>query len=290
MGDALRQIASVFKLRIGGAILLSALAGLAVTPGEMPDAWRIAVLAVAVLLSSGAAGAINHVAERDLDARMRRTRRRPFVTGRFRVGPLWLAIIALVLAAGVGLALYALNGFVALHLFLGAMVYGVVYTLILKRRTPLNIVIGGLSGSFAVLAGAAAIDPAPRLEPLVLAGVLFLWTPPHFWSLAMVHRDDYAAAGVPMLPVVAGNRATAWLSLGHVLALTALSLVPAAFGMSWIYLAGAAGGGAYFTVRSVALVRRPDDPLAARRAFRSSLLQLTLLIAGALLDRAVLGP
>lgn len=289
MGDTLRQIASVFKLRIGGAILMSALAGLAVTPGEMPAAWRLAVLAVAVLLSAGAAGAINHVAERDLDARMRRTRRRPFVTGRFRVGLPWLFVIALTLAAGVGLALYALNGFVALHLLLGALVYGVVYTLILKRRTPLNIVIGGLSGSFAVLAGAAAIDPSPRLEPLILAGVLFLWTPPHFWSLAIVHRDDYAAAGVPMMPVVAGNRTTAWLSLGHVAGLVALSVVPTAFGMSWLYLAGALAGGLYFMSTSVALVRRPG-PDAARRNFRASLLQLTLLIVGALLDRAVLGP
>lgn len=289
MGETLRQIASVFKLRIGGAILMSALAGLAVTPGEMPAAWRIAVLALAVLLSAGAAGAINHVAERDLDARMGRTRRRPFVTGRFRMGPTWLAVIALSLAAGVGLAVFALNGFVALHLLLGALVYGIVYTLLLKRRTPLNIVIGGLSGSFAVLAGAAAIDPAPRLEPLVLAGVLFLWTPPHFWSLAIVHRDDYAAAGVPMMPVVAGNRATAWLSLGHVGGLVALSIVPAAFGMSWLYLAGALLGGLYFMATSIALVRRPE-PAAARRNFRASLLQLTLLIVGALLDRALLGP
>ena len=289
MSETLRLIASVFKLRIGIAILMSALAGLAVTPGEVPAAWRIAVLALAVLLSAGAAGAINHVAERDLDARMGRTRRRPFVTGRFRIGPLWIAAIVLSFAAGVGGALFALNGFVALHLALGAIVYGVVYTLILKRRTPLNIVIGGLSGSFAVLAGAAAIDASARLEPLLLAAVLFLWTPPHFWSLAIVYRDDYARAGVPMMPVVAGNRTTAWLSLGHVVTLVALSLVPAWFGVGWLYLAGALVGGLYFVWTSIALVREPSLT-RAKSNFRASLLQLTLLIIGALLDRALLAP
>ena len=289
MSETLRLIASVFKLRIGVAILMSALAGLAVTPGEMPAAWRIAVLALAVLLSAGAAGVINHVAERDLDARMGRTRRRPFVTGRFRIGPLWIAAIVLSFAAGVGGALFALNGFVALHLALGAIVYGVVYTLILKRRTPLNIVIGGLSGSFAVLAGAAAIDASARLEPLLLAAVLFLWTPPHFWSLAIVYRDDYARAGVPMMPVVAGNRTTAWLSLGHVVTLVALSLVPVWFGVGWLYLAGALVGGLYFVWTSIALVREPSLT-RAKSNFRASLLQLTLLIIGALLDRALLAP
>jgi heme o synthase len=172
--------------------------------------------------------------------------------------------------------------------FLGAFVYGVVYTVWLKRRSWTNIVIGGLAGSFAVLAGAAAVDPGLAPTPLILAVVLFLWTPPHFWSLATALHKDYAAAGVPMLPVVIGDGAAAWVILGHTVTLCLLALVPIWYGMGWIYLAGAGAGGAYFTWRSVELVRRPCPPVAMRN-FAASLVQLTLLLAGAIADSLLLG-
>ncbi|MDH3475029.1 MAG: protoheme IX farnesyltransferase, partial [Rhodospirillales bacterium] len=209
MAATLRLIGSLFKLRIAVAITLCALAGAAVTPGAAPAAWQLAALGFAVMLSAASAGAFNQFAERDLDARMSRTANRPFVTGRLHAGPLWLGIIMATLVVAVATAAFALNAWVALYVFLGAFVYGVVYTVWLKRRTWLNIVLGGLAGSFAVLAGAAAVDPGMTSAPIVLAVVLFLWTPPHFWSLAAALRDDYARAGVPMLPVVVGDRLAA---------------------------------------------------------------------------------
>ena len=153
---------TVFKVRIGLAIMASALAGIAITPGASLSGWQTLVLGLAVLGSSAAAGAFNHLVERDLDARMKRTENRPFVTGRLRAGPVWYLTIFLLLAVSVGAAFYVLNGASALYVFLGAFVYGVVYTVWLKRRTVWNIVVGGLSGSFAVLAGAARPLGHPR--------------------------------------------------------------------------------------------------------------------------------
>jgi protoheme IX farnesyltransferase len=240
MADTVRLLYSVFKLRIGLAITLTALAGLAVTPGAAPEVWQIIVLAVAVLVSSASAGAFNQYVERDLDARMARTRNRPFVTGRYQPNGYWLAGIALMLLAAVAGAALGVNAMAALYVFLGAFVYGVVYTVWLKRRTWLNIVVGGLAGSFAVLA-------------------------------------------VPMLPVVVGNGAAARIILVHTVVLVCLSLVPAALGLGWIYLLGAVSGGTYFVAKSIRLARTPSRANAVTN-FHASLIQLSLLLAGALLD------
>ncbi len=283
MSDTLRLLYSVFKLRIGFAITLCALAGIAVTPGSAPAAWQTALLALAVLASSASAGAFNMYVERDLDARMRRTRRRPFVTGRFRASGYWVAAIVLLLLIAVVAAALATNVAAAVYVFLGAFTYGVVYTVWLKRRTWLNIVLGGLAGSFAVLAGAAAVDPALAPAPVILAVVLFLWTPPHFWSLAFVYRRDYARAGIPMLPTVTGDAVCARIILVHTAALVVLSLVPAAYGMGWIYLAGAVSGGAYFLTTSLRFAAKPDTAHAWAN-FHASLLQLSLLLVGSILD------
>jgi protoheme IX farnesyltransferase len=281
-----RELAGLFKLRIGLAIALSAVAGLAASPGAGADAWRVAALALAVLASSAAAGAFNQIAERDLDARMARTRDRPFAAGRLRAGPLWYTAIGGLAAGAVALAGLALNELVALHTFLGAFVYGVVYTLWLKRRTWWNIVVGGLAGSFAVLAGAAAVSPWPSPEALGLAIVLLLWTPPHFWSLALARREDYAAAGVPMLPVVVGERAAARAILGNTVLLVAVSALPGLVGLGPVYLAFAAAGGAFFLWRAAALVRE-GTRANAMRCFAASLVQLLLVLAGAILAPVV---
>jgi len=283
MAADIRQLCGVFKLRIGFAIALSALAGLAVAPGPPFPFWNGAALVLAVLLGAASAGAFNQFAERDLDARMIRTRDRPFVTGRFTAGPAWLAIIGALLVVSVTLAAWAANVMAATHVFLGAFVYGVVYTVWLKRRTWLNIVIGGLSGSFAVLAGAAAVDPAPSAVPVCLAVVLFLWTPPHFWSLAMAAKDDYARANVPMLPIVVGDARAARVILAHTVVLVAASLLPFVFGLGLVYLALAVIGGWVFLEKSIALVRAPG-PAAAQANFKASLLQLSLILVGAMAD------
>ncbi len=279
----LALVYSVFKLRIGFAIMFTALAGVAVAPGQAPGLVQTAVLALAVLLSSASAGAFNMYMERDLDARMKRTRNQPFVTGRFKANGYWLAGIVLLLAFAIAAAALATNAAAAFYVFMGAFVYGVVYTVWLKRRTWMNIVIGGLAGSFAILAGAAAVDPGLALAPLLLALVLFLWTPPHFWSLAFKYKDEYAAADVPMLPVVVPDATAAWIILAHTVALVVLSLVPVMFGMGWIYLLGAALGGARFVWTSIGLVRNPS-PSMAMTNFHASLVQLTLLLGGAILD------
>jgi protoheme IX farnesyltransferase len=281
--EALALAYSVFKLRIGFAIMFTALAGVAVAPGQAPGALQIAVLALAVLMSSASAGAFNMYMERDLDARMNRTRNRPFVTGRFKANGYWLAGIVLLLGFAIAAAALATNAAAAFYVFMGAFVYGVVYTVWLKRRTWMNIVIGGLAGSFAILAGAAAVDPGLAPAPVLLAVVLFLWTPPHFWSLAFKYKDEYAAAGVPMLPVVVPDATAAWIILAHTVALVAFSFLPVAFGMGWIYLLGAALGGARFVWTSIGLVRDPS-PRTAMTNFHASLVQLTLLLGGAILD------
>ena len=283
----MRLLLNLFKLRIGAAIALAAVAGLAVTPGTLRG-WQIVVLTAAVLVSSAAAGAFNQYVERDLDALMTRTRNRPFVSGALVHGPLWLWVIGAMLAASVLAAAAAANWLAAFYVFMGAFTYGVVYTVWLKRRTWLNIVIGGLAGSFAVLAGAAAVTPSLSPASLWLAVALFLWTPPHFWSLAIVFRDDYAGAGVPMLPVVVGEARCARIILGSAVVLVASTLMPALHGLGWVYLAAAIAGGAYFIATCVALVGNPGRA-TARASFRASLIQLSLVLFGAIADAALRG-
>lgn len=286
MNPAIKQYFNLFKLRIGIVISFTALAGLAVTPGAPLSGWQIVVLALAVLFSSASAGAFNQYVERDVDVCMARTQDRPFVTGALRFGPFWLWLIGTMLFGSVLAAGLALNALSALYVFLGAFVYAVVYTVWLKRRTWMNIVIGGLAGSFAVLAGAAAVTPELKAEPLILAVVLFLWTPPHFWSLAIANHKDYAAAGIPMLPVVAGDARTARIILASTILLVTVSLLPVFFSLGWIYFAGAATGGAYFIAKSVALVRNPTRATAMTN-FHASLMQLTLLLVAAIIDAGV---
>jgi protoheme IX farnesyltransferase len=277
---------SLLKLRIGVAVAASALAGIAVASGPGLAWWQPIGLALAILGASGAAGAFNHYYERDLDRLMQRTCNRPFATGTFRASPLWLVAFLVLLTISLGLASLSAGHVAAAYVFLGAFTYGVVYTVWLKRRSAWNIVVGGLAGSFAVLAGAAAVDPAPQVVPTVLAIVLFLWTPPHFWSLAAAKGQDYAKAGIPMLPVVAPTHAWTLAVLAHAIALLAISLVPLWFGEGLFYGLGAGIGGGYFVWKSIALYREPSKANAIAN-FLASLLQLSLLIVGALLQSAI---
>ncbi|UCE32149.1 MAG: protoheme IX farnesyltransferase [Burkholderiales bacterium] len=275
----------LFKLRIGFVIALTALAGLLVSPGGAgPGAGAATVLVLAVLVSSAAAGAFNQYYEVDLDRRMRRTRALRFVSGRARRDPGgWLPLMAALVIASTTAAWLAANTAAALFTFLGAFVYAIVYTVWLKRRTWWNIVIGGLAGSFAVLAGAAAVSPTLSADALILALVLFLWTPPHFWSLAIAFREDYEAAGVPMLPVVTGDAVAARAILVHAIVLVAASLALALLSPGPLYAACAAAGGMLFIRRAWQLYRVPDRP-HAMRCFKASLLQLGVLLIGVMLD------
>ena len=281
-----RTVLGVFKLRIGVLITLTALAGLAITPGPAPAAWQVLLMALAVLTASAAAGAFNQYVEAGSDRLMKRTRERAFASGALRAGPLWVVVIVAMLAVAVGATWMLINGVAALFLFLGAFTYGVVYTVGLKRRTWTNIVFGGLAGSFAVLTGAAAVDPAIGILPTLLALVLFLWTPPHFWSLAIANRDDYAAAGVPMLPVVFGNERAARIVHANAIVLVAVSLLPALAGAGPAYLVAALVGGAHFLRRTHALARDPRRE-RAMAAFFASMVQLSLLVLGVAVDASL---
>ncbi len=282
----LRTVLGVFKMRIGMLIMLTALGGMAIANGPALGLAQVAVLALAVFVASASAGAFNQYFEAANDRLMVRTRRRAFASGELQRSPLWLAAIAGLLAASVAAAAFALNLTAALFIFLGAFFYAVVYTVWLKRRTWLNIVVGGLSGSFAVLAGAAAVNPQVGALPLLLALVLFLWTPPHFWSLAIANAADYAAAGVPMLPVVAGPQRAARIVYANTLVLVAVSLLPVFFGAGWVYLLGAAVGGAHFVRKARALARSPSRA-TAMASFFASMVQLSILLAAVAADAVV---
>lgn len=277
------QLTNLLKLRIGVVMMLTALVAMAVTPGPQPSVLEVLVLAFAILAAAGAAGAFNQYFEVELDRRVARTCNRPFVTGYFKKGPLWLGIILMLLVVGVGSAALVLNLPAALYIFLGAFFYAIVYTVWLKRRSWTNIVIGGASGSFAVLAGAAAIDPGIGPVAIMLALVLFLWTPSHFWSLAIAKNKDYTRTGVPMLPVIIGNRRCAQVVLVNTLMLVAISILPFFYGLGWIYLLGAASGGGFFIYHNIRMIRDPS-PRVAMQSFFASLAQLVLLLLGAVVD------
>ena len=288
MSATIKLIYHTAKVRLGFLIMACALTGVAVIPDHGLGAWQIFVLGIATLVASSAAGAFNQYYERDLDAHMKRTRSRPFVTGRFEADWIWLGGIVLSLLLALAAAALATNWLATFFVFMGAFTYGVVYTVWLKRRTWLNIVIGGLAGSFAVLAGSAAAGATFSPVAFIIAGVLFLWTPPHFWSLAFACKDDYRRAGVPMLPVVVDDKAATLTILAHTVALVALSIVPLWYGMSWIYAFGVILGGAYFLFACVRLYVAPGIP-NAWHAFAASIVQLGLLLVAAMLDGLLVG-
>ncbi|MBF0455573.1 MAG: protoheme IX farnesyltransferase [Magnetococcales bacterium] len=283
MFSVLKQLLVLFKLRIGVAMMVTTAMGVAATPGPSLDMESLTLLLVAVLLAAGAAGGLNHYFDYDIDARMERTKNRPFVLGTLPHSPWWLLFFATLLIIPCLVVGVVVNPLSALFVFLGAFFYGVVYTVWLKRRTWMNIVIGGLAGSFAVLAGTAAVEPTLNPLALSLAFILFLWTPPHFWSLAIAIRDEYLAVGIPMLPVVAGKERAAQAVVANTLLLVLASMLPAFFGLGWVYLLGAMAGGLFFLYRSILLLRNPL-PTNAMGSFYASLVQLGLLVVGASVD------
>jgi protoheme IX farnesyltransferase len=194
------------------------------------------------------------------------------------------------LLTGCVIALLAFNWVVATHLFLGAFVYGIVYTVWLKRLHWTNIIIGGAAGSFAVLAGAAAVDPNIWLLPACMAITLFLWTPSHFWSLAILIKDDYAKAGVPMLPVIAGDAACAKWILGNTVLLVISALLPVLFGeLGILYAVISSAFGARFLWLNVQLVKDPSRDLA-RKNFLFSMQYLAGVFLAVVIDKHVTLP
>ena len=288
MAQTIKLIYHAAKVRLGFLIMACAFAGIAMSPGNDLASWQVLALGLAVLVSSSVSGAFNQLYERDLDARMKRTRKRAFVTGKLQANWYWMTALMVLLLVSLVVAALATNIEAAVYIFLGAFTYGIVYTVWLKTRTWMNIVIGGLAGSFAVMAGAAATDATLATAPLILALVLFLWTPPHFWALAFACKKDYAAAGVPMLPVIVSEKVSTGAILAHAIVLVVLSLLPVWYGMSWIYFVGALAGGTFFVYASVKLYLAPSVS-QAWRTFAASIVQLGLLLTAAILDNVLLG-
>lgn len=287
-GMTLARYLELFKLRIGLMIALTAMVGYAAVAEEV-SALHLVTLGAAMLLGSASSSVFNHYYDRDIDRLMARTAQRPLASGAMSHPAAALALAGGLLVAGLWLAGGAFNWAVAAHLFLGAFVYGVVYTVWLKRRTWLNIVIGGAAGSFAVLAGAAAVDPGIWLLPTLMAVILFLWTPSHFWALAILLKEDYAKAGVPMLPVVVGEeRCACWILANSVL-LVGSSLLPWMLGeLGMVYGLLASGVGARFLYLSFRLWRTPSRTLA-RKTFLGSMSYLMGLFVAVIVDKHVVG-
>lgn len=270
------------KPRIVELLLITTVPAMAVAADGWPGTWLVVATLIGGTLSAAGANALNSYHDRDIDELMRRTARRPLP--RHRVEPARARVFGWALGA-VGFGwLWAFTNLTAAALATAALVFYVfVYTLLLKRTTVQNIVIGGAAGAAPVLVGWAAVTGSLALPAWVMFAIVFAWTPPHFWALALRYREDYAAAGVPMLPVVRGVAATTRqiLLYAGVLVLFSLALVPAA-GMWWVYLASAVGLGGWFVVEAFRVHLRPERAMAL---FTASTVYLAALFAAMLVDR-----
>jgi len=285
-----RDFVDLLKPRVMVLVVFSGFAGLWLAPGPIhPVLAAVAVLCIAV--GAGAAGAINMWYDRDIDAVMARTRGRPIAQG--RIAPDDALAFGVILTGGsVAVLGLAVNWVAAGILAFASAFYVFVYTIWLKRRTPQNIVIGGAAGAFPPLIGWAAVTGDTGLVPLVLFGVIFLWTPPHFWALALWRRPEYAAAGVPMLPVVAGEAATKRQMIAYTLALLPLAPLPWLLGAAGpAYGAASLALGVGFVASALAVGREDGAATgyrAAKRMFGYSILYLFALLAVLVVDRAPL--
>jgi len=275
------------KPRIIELLLITTVPTMIVAERGWPSLWLMVATVIGGTLAAGGANAVNMYVDRDIDKIMNRTKGRPLVTGEIEPRNALIFSVALLVLAGVWLASFVnvLSAFFALA---AAAFYIFVYTLWLKRTSTQNIVIGGAAGCMPVLVGWAAVTNSIGWEPIVLFGVIFLWTPPHFWALAVKYKDDYSAADVPMLPSVATLESTARQILAYTVAVWALSLAftPIA-SMGWIYTATAIISGGIFTLYGVQLLRDPT-PKRAMTMFTFSITYLSVLFVAMAVDQLVL--
>ena len=285
-GPSVADFWNLLKPRVMSLVIFTGFAGMFLAPTSIhPMLFIISLFAIAA--GAGASGAINQWYDRDIDAVMQRTQNRPIPAG--AVDPAEALSFGLIISALSVLVLgLASNWLAAGLLAFTIFFYGVVYTIWLKRSTPQNIVIGGAAGALPPVIGWAAVSGSLSIEPLLLFAIIFMWTPPHFWALALFRNEDYTRAGVPMMPVVAGEAETRRQILIYAVLLAPLGVLPAFIGMSsLLYGAVAAGLGLNFIRLSRALMRSPDDA-AARRLFGFSIVYLFLLFLGLVIDRAIM--
>jgi heme o synthase len=287
LGQVLRDYLALTKPRIISLLLLTTVATMFVADPSGPSLSVIAWTMLGGYLAAGGAGAINHYLDRERDARMARTRGRPLVSGRIEPWHGLVFGIGLGALATIQLAL-TVNALSAVLALAGLLGYVLVYTVWLKPLTPQNIVIGGAAGAMPPLVGWAAATGGLAVEALYPFAIIFLWTPPHFWALSLLIKDDYARTGVPMLPVVRGEEVTRRQIVVYALVLVAFTLVPALTGLfAAFYVVCAAALGAGFVGLALRLLRLPSRR-AALRLYLSSLAYLALLFCAMAVDRAVL--
>ena len=279
----LRQYYALTKPRVVQLIVFCAVIGMLLAVPGWPDIGRAAIATVGIWLVSAAAAAFNCLVERHIDAKMARTAWRPTAKDEL-TNTQALAFSTLLCLTGSAMLWIWVNPLTMWLTFATFVGYAVIYTVVLKPLTPQNIVIGGASGAMPPVLGWAAMRGELGPEPWLLCLIIFLWTPPHFWALALYRVEDYRRSGLPMLPVTHGNEFTRLQILLYSLALFAGTLLPFMQGMSgWIYLAAAVGLGGWFLSYTVRLWRRYSDE-QARLTFRFSILYLSLLFAALLVD------
>ena len=286
-GPGIGDFVALLKPRVMSLVVFTAIAGLVLAPGTIhPVLAAIAVLCIAV--GAGAAGAINMWYDRDIDAVMARTSDRPLPAGRMTPGDA-LGFGAVLAVGSVSVMALAVNWTAAALLALTIAFYVFVYTIWLKRRTPQNIVIGGAAGAFPPMIGWAAATGDVGLGAISLFALIFMWTPPHFWALSLYKSGDYAAAGIPMLPVVAGAEETRRQIVLYAVLLVPVSLVPCLLGVTGLAYAGIAAAMSATFVLLAWRVRRAKDPAAAPRLFGFSILYLFVLFATMIAERLIAG-
>ena len=284
MLTTVKKIIELFKVRISLTITLCAVSGVFIMPHSNSFSLnQFIILIVCTFLSSASSSAFNQFYEKDLDVLMPRTSQRPFATGFFKSDSYWLFIFFALLVISLSVAALYLNIATAIYLLLGAIFYGYVYTIVLKRSSIYNIVIGGLAGSFAVLAGSATVNPMLSVPAIILSLILFLWTPPHFWSLAIAIEEDYAKAKIPMLPNLIGAKSSSYVILSQTILLVIISFVPLLFNMGLIYLSFVLIGGLYFLWKSIILVFETTKKNAMSNFF-ASFIQLGLLLFACIIE------
>lgn len=289
------QYVALTKPRIIETLLITTIPVMVLAQRGIPPFWLVAATVVGGTMSAGAANALNCVIDRDIDALMHRTSTRPLVTG--TISPRAGTVFGLVLGAVSVVWFGLLVNWLSAALSLAALVFYVaIYTMLLKRRTAQNIVWGGAAGCMPVLIGWAAATGTVAWPAVILFLVIFFWTPPHYWPLSMRFRDDYAAARVPMLPVVAPMQVVARQIVGYawVMVLVSLALVPVA-PMGWIYLVVAAGAGGLFLVEAHRLQRGaaralPESELKPMRLFHYSISYLAVLFVAVAVDPLIYLP
>lgn len=289
--ERLAAYSGLMKWRIVFLLVFTTITAMFVAADGVPSLGLMLATAVGGVLASGGSSALNQYIDRDMDARMQRTARRPIPSG--RVEPVNALLFGLSLVAWSVLVLGVFVNWLAAALaFIGSMYYVGLYTLILKRNTVVNIVIGGGAGAMPVLVGWSAVTGSLAVEAFILFAIVFYWTPPHSWALAILVNKDYAAAGVPMMPVARGETLTRWQILFYSIQLVLITLLPGmalffgvnVLGAFYLVSAGLLGAGLlYYCVR---LLREPTKQMA-RKLYKYSSLYLALLFLAMIIDRLI---